>query len=153
MKVANHKIQVMSLFLVALFVLAGCASVKEGARGVIGISTKQIEEAKKDAIVKTFKYSYDVCLKQVKEILTSIGSYIYTEDKNKNLIAVYVSTTDTTPVGIFFKQIDADNTQLEISSPSSEAKEYIAGKLFLLLEGPGQKKEKERTTNAEQPSY
>ena len=62
-----------------------------------------------------------------------MGSYIYTDDPKKNMLAIYVSEADTTPVGIFLKEMDASNTQIEISSPSTYAKELIAEKLFNLL--------------------
>ena len=46
------------------------------------------------------------------------------------MLALYVSQDDTTPVGIFFKEIDANNTQMEVSSPSKFAKEFIAKRVF-----------------------
>ncbi len=68
------------------------------------------------------------------ELLARIGAYIYTQDQKKNLIAIYVSEQDTTSVGIFFKQIDTQRTQIEVSSPSTYAKELIAKQLFSGLE-------------------
>jgi len=49
------------------------------------------------------------------------------------LIAIYVSSEDTTCVGIFFTEIDANNTQVEVSSPSTSAKGDIATQLFAKL--------------------
>ena len=49
------------------------------------------------------------------------------------MIAVYFSESDTTPIGIFFKEIGANTTQMEVSSPSSYAKELIAERLFSVL--------------------
>jgi hypothetical protein len=69
----------------------------------------------------------------------SIGAYIYVKDIKKHMIAIYVSETDTTPVGLFFKEIDKSNTQVEVSSPSTYAKELISEKVFKLLKPPEKK--------------
>jgi hypothetical protein len=106
--------------------LLGCAGIKEGIRGFWGISTKVLEDGRKDAVKKQFNYDFDACFKKVKETLKRNGSYIYAEDLNKKMIAIYLSEEDTTPVGIFFEEIDANNTQIEVSSPSTYAKESIA---------------------------
>ncbi len=113
---------------------SGCAGIKETTRGIMGISTSQIENSRKDALKKEFNYEYKACYNKTLEILTRIGAYVYTQDQKKNLIAIYVSEQDTTTVGIFFKQVDANHTQVEVSSPSTYAKELIAKQLFLGLE-------------------
>jgi len=114
--------------------LLGCATIKETAKGIAGVSTKVLEVGRKDAIIKTFNYDYDACYNKVVDILKHIGAYIYAKDRKKQMIAIYVSETDTTPVGLFFKVIDTNNTQIEISSPSTYAKEFIARDVFLALE-------------------
>lgn len=142
LKIKNFKFcAVTSISAFCIFNLLGCETLKkvgctvqEAAKGVIGISTKQIEEARKTASIKTFGYDYASCYKNTKEILKHIGAYIYCEDKNKKLIAFYVSSEDTTPVGIFFKAVDASKTQLEVASPSTSAKEAIAKNVFSSLE-------------------
>jgi hypothetical protein len=50
------------------------------------------------------------------------------------MIAVYVSESDTTPVGVFFKGVDNSNTEISVSSPSLYAKELIAKILSLELD-------------------
>lgn len=112
--------------------LTGCASTKEIAKGIIGISTKETEKSRADAIKKTFNYGYKDCYDRVLEALGRIGVYIYA--KNKDMVAVYVSETDTTCVGIYFKQLDANNTLIEVASASTYAKELISRKLFSALE-------------------
>ncbi len=123
--------------------LVGCASLVEDAKGVAGLSTKNLEELRKEAIAKTFHYTYKVCLEESKKALQRMGAYIYAEDQKKQMIAVYLSNLDTTPVGIFFKAVDDNNTQVEVSSPSSYGKEYISEKLFFVLEKPFKQQEKE----------
>lgn len=126
-----------------LGIFTGCAAIKETANGIAGLSTKALEEGRKNAVTKQFNYDLNNCYSKVKEALTIIGSYIYAQDPKKHSLAVYVSSEDTTEVGIFLKEIDAANTEIEISSPSAYAKEFIAKRLFLALEGVSAKKEME----------
>ena len=106
--------------------MPGCASIKEAARGFTGVSTKVLEDGRKDAIVETIPMGYDACFTKVMESLKSHGAYVYAGDAKRHMLAFYVSDQDTTPVGIFFKELDAQSTQWEISSPSSYAKELMA---------------------------
>ncbi len=117
-----------------LALLYGCTMVIEGARGIAGVSTRVLEEGRKEAVKKTFNCNCDTCYNESKRILKEKGAYIYAQDLNKKMIAVYVSETDTTPVGVFFKAVDDSHTQIEVSSPGKFGKEYISGKLFLSLD-------------------
>jgi len=121
-------------FAFLLFTLSGCALVKEGAKGVAGISTKVLEDNRALAIIKTFNQDYFSCYTQALDALKSSYTYIYAQDIKKHMIAAYISEYDTTPVGLFFKEIDANNTQIEVSSPSTYAKEFIADNVTSVLE-------------------
>jgi len=121
--------------LCALCLASGCATITDFPKGFLGISTKVLEDNRKDAIVKTFNQGYIACYDNVTATLKRMGAYVYAKNDLKKLIAVYVSRTDTTPVGIFFKEIDAANTQIEVSSPSKYGKETIANRIFNALEG------------------
>ncbi len=124
--------------------LYGCATVKEAAKGFAGVSTKVLEEGRKDGLRESFPMGYSDCYARVKDILeekfkmksveadqeTEVQSYIYAEDQQKNMIAIYLSETDTTPVGIFFSRGVDGNTLVEVSSPSTYAKELIAARIF-----------------------
>jgi len=118
-----------------LLFLSGCATVLEGAKGVAGISTKALEESRKDAVTKTFNYDYNTCYTKVKAAIKETGSYIYAQDKNKHMIAVYVSDEDATALGIFFKEIDANNTEIQVTSASTYAKDTVSKDVFSVLEG------------------
>ena len=118
----------------SLLMLAGCATITEGTKGFLGISTKELEKQRKNAIAKTFNYDYFSCFTKTSDILRSINTPIYKKDIKDKIIAIYVSSEDTTPVGIFFKEINASSTQIEVSSSSNPAKELIANKLFSALE-------------------
>jgi len=125
------------IFLISLLLgycvitLAGCAGLKQGIRGFLGISTKEIENSRDQAIVKIVDYDYSSCYKMVEVRLAEIESYIYT--RRRDLIAVYISPTDTTPAGVFFREIDNQKTELAIASPASDTKEYLADKIFPLF--------------------
>jgi len=128
----NHK---MILLIAVLLLCGGCvARVKEGLRGIAGVSTKVLEDNLSGAITKEFNLDYNTAYFKAKEVLKNIKAYIYAIEDSKNLIAVYVSEIDTTPVGIFFKGLDKAKTQVQVSSPSTYAKELIAGKLFAGME-------------------
>ncbi|MCM8801335.1 MAG: hypothetical protein NC912_04950 [Candidatus Omnitrophica bacterium] len=124
------------IFLICILNLIGCKSIKELTYGIAGVSTRVLEENRKSAIVEVFAYDYLSCYKRCIEILKKIGAYIYKQDIKKYMIAIYVSEEDTTPVGLFFKEIDKNHTQIEISSPSTYAKELISEKLYHGLKSP-----------------
>lgn len=126
------RILIIGLLLFLIFEVCGCAGIKEGFKGFLGISTKDIEGVREKAIVKIVDYDYATCYQRVEARLTEIGSYIYAKDDD--LIAVYISKTDTTPAGVFFKKVDENKTQLEITSPAQDTKEYLAEKIFSVLE-------------------
>jgi hypothetical protein len=100
----------------------------------LGISTQELETARKDALKQTFPFNYQVCRGKVEEILKIMRAYIYARDEAKKMIAIYVSESDTTPVGIFFTEIDSSHTQVEVSSHSTFAREFISEDLFTGLE-------------------
>lgn len=130
--------------LVTFFI--GCATLTDIPKGFWGVSTRVLEENRKDALVKKFNYDFNACYNRTLEILKNISAYIYAQDKKRQLIAIYVSEEDTTPVGIFFVAQEADITCVEITSPSIYAKEIIAKRVFALLEGlpdPLKKKEED----------
>lgn len=123
-------------------VLLGCATIKDLPKGIAGVSTRVLEDSRKDALKKSFALSYNDCYAKVKDVLVkntvakdtldnAVGApYIYSDDSRKKMIAIYLSETDTTPVGIFFTEESATNTLIEVSSPSIYAKEEISKKIF-----------------------
>lgn len=127
-----RRIIIVALLGYCVIALAGCVCLKEGIKGFLAISTTDIENSKDKAIVKIVDCDYDSCYRKVEERLIEIGSYIYA--KRKDLIAVYISQKDTTPAGIFFKEVNGQKTQLEIASPAADTREYLADKIFSVLE-------------------
>jgi hypothetical protein len=131
-KVAKSRCsKVMWLGVAVLLFCAGCGvGMKESLKGVAGVSTKILEDNLPGAESQEFNLDHDVAYSKVQKIIKEINAYIYEVDKSKNLIAIYVTEEDTTPVGIFFKGVDNAKTRVSISSPSKFAKELIAEKIF-----------------------
>jgi len=139
---------VILIFAFCILNFIGCATLWEGAKGFAGVSTKALEDNRKTAITKTFNYDYFTCYTKTLDILKSMRAYIYTQSIKKHMIAIYVSEQDTTPVGLFFKEIDATNTQVEVSSLSTYAKEFISGKVSSVLDKKTTLKELEAQISA-----
>ena len=124
--------------------LLGCVTAKEMGKGFIGASTQVLDQKRNDALKKSFALGYNDCYAKVKDILKPKNSlipkdslnledkepYIYAEDFKNKMIAIYLSSTDTTVVGIFFTEETGANTLIEVSSPSTYAKEEIANRIF-----------------------
>ncbi len=112
---------------------AGCVSIKEGVKGFAGVSIKVLEEGRVHALTAKCSLDISTCFNKVADILKKEMAYIYSRDEKKHMIAFYVSESDTTPVGVFLKEIDGGATLVEVSSPSTFAKELFAQKLFYAL--------------------
>jgi len=126
----SHKFVIImaSLTLVAVC-MTGCATTDDWFKGLLGVSTASVESARKNAVSKVFDYDYIVCYEKMKKILEEMPQVsIYA--RKKGLIAVYYNSVNTTPVGVFFKKIDEKKTGVEIASPSSSARDWVAKNLF-----------------------
>ncbi len=132
MKTCNKRFLLNTIYylLPIVFLLTGCATVKEAGRGFLGISTKVLEDGRDDARKKSFAIDMDSCYLKVKSALKEYGAYVYAEKDSPRMIAVYLSSEDTTPVGLFFTKESGAKTLVEISSPSTYAKETIANAVF-----------------------
>lgn len=141
-------IKLFLLFSIFCF-LSGCSGLKEAARGFAGVSTKILEDKREKAISKDFSGDPAVIHDKIIDILKKEGAYIYRDDLKRNLIALYVSESDTTPVGVFLTEVDKNNTRIEVSSPSTYGKEVIADIIFSSLNGVRKSKVKKGTLDAE----
>ena len=122
------------LFFALFCLLGGCSGLKEATRGFAGVSTKVLEDARPEAIKKDFSGNLEEIHGKITEILKKEGSYVYKDDLTRNFIALYLSEEDTTPVGIFLTEVD-NKIRIEVSSPSTYGKEFIANIVFSSLAG------------------
>ncbi len=117
------------VILSACILLTGCVPPREMLKGALGISTSELEAARKDAAVKVLDYDYATCYAKVEDILKKTPR-VSTYAKTKEMIAVFYINPNTTPVGVFFTEVDPTHTKVEVSSPGQAAKEWISKNIF-----------------------
>ena len=97
--------------------------------GFFSISTRELKELKKDALVKVFENDYKTCYDTTLALIEKMpDTRIYAQ--KKDIIAVYCLSLNNTPAGIFFDEVDASHTKVSISSASSRAKDWVASNVF-----------------------
>ena len=127
-------IKTYGIILISVLFIAGCSTVNEGLRGFLGISTKILEDGKKDAITASFDYDYPTCYAMTEVFLKKMVKVeIYDASPGKRMIAFYYAEVNTTPVGAFFEEVDKTRTRVLISSPSANARSFMAKKIFSAL--------------------
>jgi isocitrate dehydrogenase kinase/phosphatase len=109
--------------------MTGCATTDDWLKGLLGTSTASVENARKNAVSKVFDYDYRTCYDKMKKLLEEMPQVsIYA--RKRGLIAIYYNSINTTPVGVFLKKADENRTRVEIASPSSSARDWVAKNLF-----------------------
>ena len=116
------------------FVLAqGCASFSGRVNGFLGKSVREIESSRIKSVKLVIPGDYDTVYAGVLSELKKEGRYIYRQDRNGRLIAFYMSNENTTVAGVFFKETAEGKIELEIASPSSDARNLLAESLSVLV--------------------
>ena len=128
-------IKIFLLFSIFCF-LTGCSGLKEATKGFLGVSTKSLDNARSDSLRNDFAGSLSDIHNKIKDALMANHSYIYKDAKSSDFIALYVSETDTTPVGIFLTKVGEKRITVEVSSPSTYGKELIAKVIYDALAEP-----------------
>ena len=137
--------------------------LQEAVKFIWGSSTKALEDAKVDAIKKTYRCSFDDCYDAILTLARAEPIYVkkYNEEGEeideegevktpdpdgvfdvfindrvkKHIIVMGIEgNVDTTAVGIFFSQPSLTTVKLEVSSLSSNAKRKIAEAVFEKLD-------------------
>ncbi|MDD5027113.1 MAG: hypothetical protein PHV58_01270 [Candidatus Omnitrophica bacterium] len=124
------KYRILCTFVFLTVLVSGCVGPKEACKGFLGVSTKILEDGRQNALKKEFSCDLITCHNKVRAILKENKSYIYADNLEKDMLALYISEEDTTPVGIFLTDIDKGRTLVEITSPSIYGKELIAKIVF-----------------------
>jgi len=151
------------LAIIMVFVSGGCAQITETAKVIWGSSTKALEEARADAIKRTYRCSLSDCydavlsLERKKDIYrqdesdevsdedaeiedsapldTGVFDIFINNRKKRHIVVLGIQgNVDTTEVGIFFSQPSLTTVGLEISSLSSNAKRTVAEAVFAKLD-------------------
>ena len=137
----------MGKIIMALLVcvaLGGCMTPREMAKSFLGTSTQELEDGRKEAVVKVFDYGYDACYAKLEKVLSRmVNVSIYARDRS--MVAVYytagavvstgsvasnASTGSVVSVGIFFRAVDDAHTEIAVSSPSRSTRELAADRIF-----------------------
>ena len=129
MRIINKQFFLSTLLFLAIL-LSGCAGIKEVCKGIAGVSTQVLEDTRKDGLSQVIGYDLLTCHNKIKSILKEEGAYIYADDLSKDMLALYISEEDTTPVGVFLTEKSKGSTLVEVSSPSTYGKETISNLLF-----------------------
>lgn len=137
--------------------------LQEAVKFIWGSSTKALEDAKVDAIKKTYRCSFNDCYNSILTLARTEPIYVkkyneegeeideegevktpdpdgvfdvFINDRVKRHIVVMgiKGNVDTTTVGIFFSQPSLTTVKLEVSSLSSSAKRKIAEAVFEKLD-------------------
>jgi len=134
-----------ALSVALILLVSGCASFKQATKSFVGVSTKELEDVRSQGVSREFNYDYFTAYSKALDALkTPLGNaaaeqlagnkfYIYEKIVARHLIAGYVSESDTTPVGIFFDEIDKNTTRITVASESTFAKDFVAEQIFARL--------------------
>ncbi len=117
------------LSLVILFV--GCSPLEIG-KTIWGSSTRALEEARANALTRTYDKGYWDCVKEALNVINKNGYTIFKKDEVKGYIVLMGihGAVNTTEVGVFFVELSDTQTRIELSSLSTNAKRIIGKALF-----------------------
>jgi hypothetical protein len=124
-----------SLMLGMVFLLSSCSILDgtvEVGKTLWGSSTRALEEARVRAVTKTYDKPYWDCVRSTIDVIKKTGWLIFKKDEIKGYIVVMhvKGCVNTTEIGIFFDELSDNQTRIEISSLSTNAKRKVAKRLF-----------------------
>ena len=120
----------------AFIVCAGCAQTMEISKTIWGSSTRALEKARVNGIVKIYDQPVPRCYNEALKAAADSEFKIFIHDKSKATIVVMgiKGSVNTTQVGIFFSEMADNKTKIYVSSLSSNAKRIVAEKIFSKLD-------------------
>ena len=124
------------LLISAVSFSAGCASPVEISKTVWGSSTRALEEARVNGIVKIYDAPPGRCYDEALKAAVESDFKIFIENKTKATIVVMgvKGSINTTEVGIFCTEVSDNKSKIYISSLSSNAKRIVAEKIFPIID-------------------
>ncbi len=119
----------------------GCSQAMETGKSVWGSSTAALEQARVNALRRTYVCTMDECFDAVLSLANNEEALkpetekffdVFLKDRRKAHIVVMgiAGNVNTTEVGIFFDDMGQDTIRIEISSLSSSAKTKVARAIF-----------------------
>ena len=125
------------MFLIAMmcFWCNGCAIVDGGVeltKTIWGSTTRALEEARAQAITKTYDKSYWDCMRATLEVVKQQDYKVFKKDEVRGYVVLMGirGSVNTTEVGVFFVELNDHQTRIELSSLSTNAKRIVAKALF-----------------------
>lgn len=96
-----------------------------------GSSTRVLEQARDKAVMKTYDKPYWDCVRSADDFVKKHW-VVFKKDEIKGYMVVMgvKGAVNTTEVGIFFNKLSDNQTRIEISSLSTNAKRKVAKDLF-----------------------
>jgi hypothetical protein len=118
--------------------LSGCMVIDAGVettKTIWGSSTRKLEQGRNNAITKTYDKSYWDVVKASHDIAAKYYT-IFKEDAVKGYMVIMgiKGAVDTTEVGVFFVELADNQTRIEITSLSTNAKRLVSKNLFHQLD-------------------
>lgn len=121
--------------------MIGCSQVAETGKSIWGSSTAALEQARVNALRRTYVCALDECFDAVLSLANNEEALkpqteklfdVFLKDRRKAHIVVMgiAGNVDTTEIGIFFDDMGQDTIRIEISSLSSSAKAKAARAVF-----------------------
>ena len=120
--------------LMAVF-LSGCVVIDGGVeltKTIWGSSTRALEQARAQAIAKTYDKSYWETLRASLEIVQKKSYTVFKKDEVRGYMVLLgiKGSVNTTEVGVFFVELNDRQTRIEVSSLSTNAKRIVSKALF-----------------------
>jgi hypothetical protein len=122
----------VSLFVVCVL-LAGCASVLDSPRSLLGVSTRDLELRRSHAVYKTLSCSATDAFDAAEAFAMANKYLVFRKDRaGLFLVLMHIpGAVDTTEVGVFLVPLDEGRSvRIEVSSRSSFARRVVAQTLF-----------------------
>ena len=123
------------LLLMTVLLFSSCAvwdNTVETGKTIWGSSTRALERARDKAITRTYDKSYWDCVHSAIAVVNKKKWVIFKKDEVKGYMVVMgvKGCVNTTEIGVFFVELSDNQTRIEISSLSTNAKRKVAKALF-----------------------
>lgn len=128
------KIYITSIIVMAL--LSGCCSLKNLPDYIAGTYVNQPEEGTPGRYIKAVDLPYPASFERAEKALEEMGASIRYKNKKKHTILawyfdkMYDKCIDTTKVGVYFKELSPEKTQIDVACGNYGLAEFVAAGLF-----------------------
>jgi len=127
------------ILLLSICLFSSCSVIQHGVDNTVevtktiwGSSTRALEQARDRAITRTYSKSYWDCIRSTIAVIKKNHWVIFKKDEVKGYMVIMglKGAVNTTEIGLFFDELSDHQTEIEISSLSTNAKRKVARALF-----------------------